>query len=69
MILIKYQKIIQNKINEITNFLTGKSSASYPSGNQAKPASEDFEFEDSFTNTATTATATTEDEDDFFSDL
>ena len=59
----------QAKINEISNFLTGKASASYPSANQAKPASEDFEFEDSFTNTATSATATTEDEDDFFSDL
>ena len=59
----------QAKINEISNFLTGKSSASYPTAQQAKPASEDFEFEDSFTNTATSATATTEDEDDFFSDL
>ena len=58
----------QAKINEISNFLTGKASASYPSANQAKPASEDFEFEDSFTTTASTATAT-EDEDDFFSDL
>ena len=58
----------QAKINEISNFLTGKASASYPTANQAKPASEDFEFEDSFTNTASTATAT-EDEDDFFSDL
>ena len=58
----------QAKINEISNFLTGKASASYPSANVAKPASEDFEFEDSFTNTATSAT-TTEDEDDFFSDL
>lgn len=58
----------QAKINEISNFLTGKASASYPSANAAKPASEDFEFEDSFTNTASTATAT-EDEDDFFSDL
>ena len=58
----------QAKINEISNFLTGKASASYPTAQQAKPASEDFEFEDSFTNTASTATAT-EDEDDFFSDL
>jgi len=58
----------QAKINEISNFLTGKASASYPSANAAKPASEDFEFEDSFTTTASTATAT-EDEDDFFSDL
>jgi len=59
----------QSKISEISNFLTGKSSASYPTAQQAKPASEDFEFEDSFTNTSTSATATTEDEDDFFSDL
>jgi hypothetical protein len=56
------------KINEITNFLTGKSSASYPSANQAKPASEDFEFEDSFT-TSTSTSSSTETEDDFFSDL
>ena len=58
----------QAKINEISNFLTGKASASYPSANTAKPVSEDFEFEDSFTTTSSTATAT-EDEDDFFSDL
>jgi hypothetical protein len=56
------------KINEITNFLTGKSSASYPSANAAKPASEDFEFEDSFT-TNTSSSSSTETEDDFFSDL
>ena len=58
-----------SKITEISNFLTGKSSSTYPTAQQAKPASEDFEFEDSFTNTSTSATATTEDEDDFFSDL
>ena len=58
----------QSKINEITNFLTGKASASYPSGNTAKPASDDFEFEDSFTNNSSNATAT-EDEDDFFADI
>lgn len=57
----------QAKINEISNFLTGKASASYPSANQAKPVSEDFEFEDSFTNTSSTSNVDTE--DDFFSDL
>ena len=57
----------QAKINEISNFLTGKASASYPSANQVKPASEDFEFEDSFTTTSSSNVDETE--DDFFSDL
>jgi hypothetical protein len=61
----------QSKINEITNFLTGKSSATFtPSG--AKPASDDFEFEDSFAGNsapATTTSSASADEDDFFSDL
>jgi hypothetical protein len=61
----------QAKINEITNFLTGKSSATFtPSG--AKPASDDFEFEDSFAGNsapATTTSSASADEDDFFSDL
>ena len=61
----------QSKINEITNFLTGKSSATFtPSG--AKPASDDFEFEDSFAGNsapAATPSSASADEDDFFSDL
>lgn len=37
----------QAKITEIANFLTGKSASSY-SNKEAKPASEDFDFEDNF---------------------
>ena len=59
------------KINEIANFLTGKASANYPTSGPAKPASQDFEFEDSFSGGSTPAATTnaTENEDDFFSDL
>ena len=59
----------QAKITEITNFLTGKASSSY-SNKESKPASEDFEFEDNFSNTSTSkTTSASEDEDDFFKDL
>ena len=59
----------QAKITEISNFLTGKASSSYSNTKQeAKPSSDDFEFEDNFTKTAATSSAT-EDEDDFFNDL
>ncbi len=60
----------QAKITEISNFLTGKASSSYSNAKQeAKPSSDDFEFEDNFTKTAATTTSATEDEDDFFNDL
>jgi hypothetical protein len=59
----------QSKINEISDFLTGKASASYPSANTVKPVSEDFEFEDSFTTSNTSTSSSTETEDDFFADL
>lgn len=56
----------QGKINEIINFMTGKSSGGYQSGStESKPTSEDFEFEDNFTQTEEVSS----DEDDFFSDL
>jgi hypothetical protein len=56
----------QAKITEITNFLTGKASSSYSNAKaEAKPSSDDFEFEDNFS-TSSTADET---EDDFFSDL
>lgn len=55
----------QGKITEISNYLTGKSSGSFQ---DSKPASEDFEFEDSF-NTNASSTNTESDEDDFFADL
>jgi hypothetical protein len=61
----------QTKITDITNYLTGKSSNSF--AKEAKPASEDFEFEDNFaTSTTSTSTATSngsEDEEDFFADM
>ena len=58
----------QAKINEITNFLTGKASSSYSNAKtEAKPSSDDFDFEDNFS--ASTSTSVTEEEDDFFSDL
>ena len=61
----------QAKITEISNFLTGKASSSFSSPKQeAKPSSDDFEFEDNFAKTAATTTASaSEDEDDFFNDL
>ena len=58
----------QAKINEIANFLTGKASSSYSNAKtEAKPSSDDFDFEDNFS--ASTSTSVTEEEDDFFSDL
>ena len=63
----------QAKITEICNFLSGKSSSGYQTAKtEAKPTSEDFEFEDNFATAGSTsaskATSTTE-EDDFFSDF
>lgn len=58
----------QSKITEICNFLTGKSSSGYQVKLEAKPTSEDFEFEDNFTSTSTSKDSSTT-EDDFFSDL
>ena len=58
----------QSKINEITNFLTGKASSSFNnSKTESKPSSSDFDFEDNFS--PSTPTSVSEDEDDFFSDL
>jgi hypothetical protein len=61
----------QAKITEICNFLTGKSSSGYQTAKtEAKPTSEDFEFEDNFASTTSTSKAnSTTEEDDFFSDL
>ena len=58
----------QAKITEITNFLTGKASSSFTNAKaEAKPSSEDFEFDDNFSTTSSATTSETE--DDFFSDL
>ena len=59
----------QVKINEITNYLTGKASASFAAKTEAKPTSSDFDFEDNFSSNPTATTATTIDQDDFFSDF
>jgi len=57
----------QSKITEITNFLTGKASSSFSNAKtEAKPSSDDFDFEDNFSTSTSTADET---EDDFFSDL
>lgn len=58
----------QAKITEISNFLTGKASASYKT-ETTKPSSEDFDFEENFSKTTKTTTSGTEEEDDFFNDL
>jgi hypothetical protein len=59
----------QSKITEISNFLTGKSSGSFNQAKaEAKPSSDDFDFDDNFSAKPTKAAAT-ESEDDFFSDL
>ena len=59
----------QAKITEITHFLTGKASSSFTNAKaEAKPSSEDFDFDDNFSTTPAKTTVT-EDEDDFFADL
>jgi len=61
----------QVKITDITNFLTGKASSSFSGSKESKPSSDDFSFEENFSNnpTAESTTSTSTDEDDFFSDL
>jgi len=58
----------QAKITEISNFLTGKSSSTFPKA-QSAPSSNDFDFEEEYTPKATAAASTTTDDDDFFSDF
>lgn len=60
----------QAKVTEICNFLTGKSSNGYQTAKpEAKPTTEDFEFEDNFANNNSKPKASTTTEDDFFSDF
>ena len=57
----------QGKINEITNFLTGKASATF---RESKPSSNDFDLDTSSDVTETVSTTSNDvDEDDFFADL
>lgn len=59
----------QTKITEISNFLTGKVSASYNSA-KSNPSSDDFEVDNDFMSSSNSASASIdESEDDFFSDL
>lgn len=57
----------QNKITEISNFLTGKASSTFKK--DVQPQSEDFEFEDTFETETTSADSSDDDDDDFFSDM
>ena len=59
----------QAKITEISNFLTGKASTSFKPTNEAKPTSDDFNFEENFSEKTSKQTGGTEEEDDFFSEL
>jgi hypothetical protein len=61
----------QSKITEISNFLTGKSSSSFSGAKaEAKPSSDDFDFDDNFAEKTTAkAKSAAEDEDDFFADI
>jgi hypothetical protein len=56
----------QNKISDITSYLTGKASSSYNTSSNSKPSSDDFEVE-GLVSSGTVAVA--EEEDDFFSDF
>lgn len=57
----------QGKINEITSFLTGKTSASFTSSN--KPTQDDFELDGFVSSGKVETVSATTDEDDFFSDF
>ena len=58
----------QGRINEIIGFLTGKSSGGFVSSKaEAKPQSEDFDFEESVINASNDKSV--DDSDDFFSDF
>lgn len=59
-----------DKINQISNFLTGKASSGFVK--QSKPSSDDFDMEESFISTASTSSSkksVVDDDDDFFKDL
>ena len=59
----------QAKINEIINFMTGKASSSFTAAKaEAKPSSEDFDFEDNF-DTKKSSNSSSSDEDDFFNEF
>ena len=59
----------QVKISDITNYLTGKASSSFTNKAESKPSSDDFSFEENFSNNPAPAASVSTEEDDFFSDL
>ena len=59
----------QAKINEITNFLTGKASNSFNASKESKPSSDDFELDGLVSSGSAVAAASSTDEDDFFADF
>jgi hypothetical protein len=59
----------QAKINEITSYLTGKSSTSYNTTKESKPTSDDFELDGLVTSGSKEVSTANSDEDDFFSDF
>ena len=59
----------QVKISDITNYLTGKAASSFTNKAESKPSSDDFSFEENFTNNPVTTSNVSESEDDFFADL
>jgi hypothetical protein len=60
----------QVKITEISNFLTGKASSSFSSAKaESKPSSDDFSFEENFSEKTPATSTASADEDDFFADI
>jgi hypothetical protein len=61
----------QAKVSEIINFLTGKSSSSFPSRETVKASSDDFTFDEDLASTGVVKSgkASVDTDDDFFDDL
>ena len=59
----------QAKINEITAYLTGKSSGSFNSSKESKPSSDDFELDGVVTSGSKEVSTSSMDDDDFFADM
>ena len=65
----KLDDVQQGKINEIIGFMSGKTSQSFVSAKaEAKPTSDDFDFEESMTSSSSKP-STDGDDDDFFADM
>jgi hypothetical protein len=58
----------QSKINEISAYLTGKSSGNFGGSKESKPSSDDFEL-DGVVTSGSKEVSSSSDEDDFFADF